>query len=409
MLVSNLTWCQKEQMFDIGDIANPDFEKLQVIDKYLKGKSIVLLGEQSHLEGTTFQTKYSLIKYLHEKHDFDLLVFESELYGCHKAWEKILEDPDDIYLHLAKTMHIGWGMTYGFKEFSVYLKEQMKDGDTLQIAGFDSQMYSSYFSDDFEQVESIIKKSESLKKSQINSLLETISFLQERNKENKKALKKKNIALDTTSIALVIDEIPESIESQILKSLKATLSDWYLKKSDLRDKQMADNLIWLKALYPDKKIICWGATSHFLYNSELVKLIGFPYNIVDNYYKKSTMMGEYLKDEYESEVYSIGFSAIKGEVGGWYRLRPKKLKPAKKNSLEYLASEKGNSNYFIDLKNLGQNGHKFISRPIGNAFMKTPAGKLMDALIINYHMKPSRIDKEMYCKVFPSNKYLCDN
>lgn len=55
------------------------------------------------------------------------------------------------------------------------------------------------------------------------------------------------------------------------EQIKVFISDARLG-TDNRDQQMAENLIWIKKQYPGKKIICWGATSHFLYNSSLVKL-----------------------------------------------------------------------------------------------------------------------------------------
>lgn len=399
---------QDEKIHDIGDIKQPDYEKLQALDRYIEGKEIVLLGEQSHLEGTTYATKYSLIKYLHEKHDFDLLVFEAEIYGCAKAWKNILAGDADPYFELARTMPLAWGMSLGFGEFTNYVKEQLEKGDTLEIAGFDSQLFSLNFKNDFEEVQALISTSEVLRPLQKQSLLESINLLKQRSKANQKILKKKDIDADTASISLLINEFPSSFEIQCLKSLKSTLSDWYLKKSYLRDRQMADNLKWLKQQYPDKKILCWGATSHFLFNSGKVHLKGFPYNIVDNSYQKDQMMGDYLRDQFGDKVYSIGFSAIEGEKGGWYRPNPKGLKPIQANSLEALCSKKGTSNYFIHLADLNNAERQLTARPIANVYMKNRPIDVMDAIIINAKMVPIERDKEMYCKVFPTNKYLCD-
>ncbi len=41
---------------------------------------MVLLGEQHHGDGATFQAKTRLVKYLHEQKGFNVLVWESDVY-----------------------------------------------------------------------------------------------------------------------------------------------------------------------------------------------------------------------------------------------------------------------------------------------------------------------------------------
>jgi len=41
-----------------------------------------MLGEQSHGEATTYETKIKLIKFLHQEMDFDILAIESGFYDC---------------------------------------------------------------------------------------------------------------------------------------------------------------------------------------------------------------------------------------------------------------------------------------------------------------------------------------
>ena len=43
---------------------------------------VVQIGEASHSAGTDFMTKVRLIKFLHEKMGFDVLVWESGLFDC---------------------------------------------------------------------------------------------------------------------------------------------------------------------------------------------------------------------------------------------------------------------------------------------------------------------------------------
>ena len=63
-------------------------------------------------------------------------------------------------------------------------------------------------------------------------------------------------------------------------------------------------------------------------------------------------MGDYLKDQYEDELYSVGFTAVQGKVGGWIGGKSKALKQPKKNSLEdQILQGYERSDYFLDLSN----------------------------------------------------------
>src|SRR5690348_12910399 len=57
-----------------------DFSDLMPL-KSIIGDSVklVMLGEQSHGDGTTFLAKTRMIKFLHEKMGFDILAFESNM------------------------------------------------------------------------------------------------------------------------------------------------------------------------------------------------------------------------------------------------------------------------------------------------------------------------------------------
>ena len=68
---------------------NEDFKDLQFLKETLENNRIVLLGEQSHGEGATFEAKVRLIKFLHQELNYEIVSFESGLYDNYKAFEKI--------------------------------------------------------------------------------------------------------------------------------------------------------------------------------------------------------------------------------------------------------------------------------------------------------------------------------
>src|SRR5438094_957924 len=62
------------------DAADEDFSDLEPLMKAIGPAQVVQLGEPGHGAGTSFAAKVRLIKFLHQRMGFDVLVWESGMY-----------------------------------------------------------------------------------------------------------------------------------------------------------------------------------------------------------------------------------------------------------------------------------------------------------------------------------------
>lgn len=399
----------QNKVINLGTVdgSNENFDGFSDLKPVLEGIEIVMLGEQSHGEATTYETKIKLIKYLHQELGFDLLVFESGFYDCRKAWQMI-EKGANIREAMGKSIFDIWSTTKDFIPMVDYIESTKNANQPLKLYGFDSQLTGKYseeyfLSDLTEYLSKVnpatLKTPEWERFSKRLRLLTAFEF---------KEVKKDDPAQDLVFLQNLITELNKTATDaeaqlwvQTLKSTYAYLSDASLK-TDLRDQQMADNLIWIKNKYPNSKIICWGATSHFLYNSEEVRMKSPVIQILGgNYYKKQPMMGEYIKNKFQEKVYTIGFTAYQGEYG---LFRRGKIKSPEEGTLEFLLGQSEHDNFLLPLNDLNLNG--YISRPLGNFYMKNDINEVMDAVVFNRNMKRPRLDRNFFLKMHPENKYI---
>ncbi|WP_306641115.1 erythromycin esterase family protein [Sanyastnella coralliicola] len=387
-------------IIDLGPVEEAyNLDDFKQLDALFEGVEVVMLGEQSHGEGVVYQSKLKLIKYLHEQLGFDVLAFESSFYGCDRAWRDMQEGLD-AETALCNSLHQVWPYSEEFKGVSAYLDEQMKAGTPLQIAGFDPQLSFRYgrscLLTEFAEFYVLVDSAEVTSASWAH-LKTNLEYLGDRDfRSFKKNDPASDIAyLDKIILRLRLVAHPASaLWTQVAENLKVYFSDVGLG-TDNRDEMMADNLLHFLRYNSGKKVICWGATSHFIFNSETVRMKNPTHGLMGgNYYKRHQMMGDYVKDELGPKAITIGFSAIEGRYGFF---RKKDLKPPKQGSLEADFASAESDHFLIDLDSSFTKGR--LSRPLGNLYIKTDVSQIMDLLIIHRVLTPSTLDRELYEEV----------
>src|SRR5262249_40196051 len=132
--------------------ADDDFSDLEPFAKAVGDARIVMLGEATHGDGTTFEAKSRLVRFLHERMGFDVLAFEIGLYDMHKAWER-LRGGEEGRTAVRCGLFAVWSTSEQVQPLIDYVGERARSGRPLELVGFDTQVSGSasreFLIDDF--------------------------------------------------------------------------------------------------------------------------------------------------------------------------------------------------------------------------------------------------------------------
>jgi len=347
----------------------------------LENAKIVLLGEQTHFDGAVFDKKVDLIKYLHEKLGFNILIFESGLYDNYKALQLYQSKKENINIYNQSIFSM-WTETSAFKDLLDYVEQNPE----IKILGFDNQetsLFKEYFIPDLKNL--LNKNSMDLSDKIYTQIEKTLVY---RDLDNYINNQKDSLELYKVfnTIENQLSKIKnENFDTKIIKqTFKSVVSDFDFtlklaqkEKVDLqnpRDKQMAENLVFLQQQFPNEKIIAWGASYHFSnelnkfeftkttenYITELhklsKKLTSHSHSTLEEdisniqELKDAIPMGKLLKKHYGEKLYSIGFTSFNGVYYGADKVEFPILEPPKK-SLESILFSQNTIPKLIDKSN----------------------------------------------------------
>lgn len=367
------------------DPANEDFADLEPLRAAIGARRIVMLGEATHGDGPVFTAKIRLIQFLHERMGFDVLAFESGFYDMRRAWSEA-RSGRDVQEALASALFFDWSASLEMRPLWSYLAGQLKAGRALDLPGFDMQFTGRASGDhllkdldgfltgaglppDAEAAASRVKRVLELVFKDPGFIAKGSEF-QKVKPEDQAAALAAHRELGETLKSLPSSGESEALERnfwiQLLKSSAAFLElswridplamdpqtrDWAI---NIRDRQMADNFIWLaKRAYRDRKIIVWAATGHIIRQRFSAADAPGP----------TVPMGEWIDEVLGPEVYSIGFTAYEGWWGAVEAPMPTELPPAEKNSLEELLYSADFRRAFLDFGNPARPGGSWLKEP----------------------------------------------
>lgn len=302
---------QKNNFLFISDST----EILKEIEKAFENKRILLLGEASHGDGTTFTKKIELIKYLQKKLDIAAVVIEVPFIYLDIATNNYKDSGDFAeYLKEKDFFYINWSKAQEFQPLLKYVEQ-----DSIDFVGFDCRHFSNpyneiiidslkhYFGDTFECLKS-------------DSFNEILTLLLEKEYESPKLIEDSQKEDFLKNLDLIIESFSKKELSfyekkwlQELISIKGSaLNSWYQNEfkswaiNNYRDEYMAKNIEWIaNEMYPGKKLIIWAANVHIGTN------LG---NSNDNQFYGFEGMGDWVEKMFPNETLKIGFSSYEGKT-----------------------------------------------------------------------------------------------
>ena len=343
------------------DPNDTDFVDLTGMRTAVGDARIVLLGEQTHGEATTFQAKIRLVKWLHEKMGFDVLAFESGFYDCARIWENVKAGgrvPDEV----AGSLFYMYATSVQMSDLFGYIQGELSSKRPLVLAGFESQhtgvKSKTQLFDDFgsflqKQFPGVLDPDwELFRRVSVEmfgsrdyrpSIVEQQRFL-DKLASLKKLLNDDSKVTDTlTSNASFWYQVVCSIESQANRY-------WQLEHQNelsVRDLQMAKNLIWLaEKAYPGKKIIVWAHNVHI---AKSVSALGSGFATAPNG-DPFVPMGETIHRYFGNRAYCIGFTGAEGSYMNYVDSKIIDVPAPMAGSVETQLAATGDAFGFVDYR-----------------------------------------------------------
>ncbi|MEA2559209.1 MAG: erythromycin esterase [Acidobacteriota bacterium] len=316
------------------DPADEDFSDLMPLVQVIGKARVVQLGEATHGDGSTFLAKARLIRFLHKVMGFDTLAWEAGFFDA-----KLVDTALRAGQPAAEAASRGLYRTWRVREVGMtldYVRASQGTDRPLQLVGFDCRVSTPEaraehfprmvfgFFDRLDPFLISAKEREELTAMSVG-LVPVEYYNKPGLRQFNRGLPKRLVeTIDRRRGELLIHYPPREIDwvRQSLVSLMAM--DRALGPGDqeaftggyTRDTAMAENLLWwLNGPLKERKVIVWAHNYHVMH--DLYGRTASP-GVAPVREAKVTApdgpMGQFLKDELGSDLYTIGFDSHSGSA-----------------------------------------------------------------------------------------------
>lgn len=311
-----------------------DFTDLAPLARDIGDARIVMLGEPSHGEGAAFIAKARVIRFLHDRLGFDVLAFESGLGVVGLADDKARAGGSAGAALAAAVMPV-WGRSDQFQPLAAYLDRTAGAGTPMILAGFDMQEVGPSAVELADQIDALAPRLPDA----AEPLARLGGHIRAMAQGGMRALGERDLTAvpaDVAAAQAALAALPAAEADrwrQQLESLGAFLT--FIRRIgegtpevfNSRDAQMASNLRWLAARYPDRKIVVWAATSHALKDRGAI-------DPAADATHQMVPMGAHIRQTFGDAAYVLAFTGGGGKIGSWARRTETDIGAPPEGSLE---------------------------------------------------------------------------
>jgi len=356
-------WLQQNaHPISTSDPANTDYSDLQAFGDAVGNARIVLLGEESHGSGTTFDMKTRLVKYLHEQKGFDVLILETNFFVGNRIWQlaqtgQKVDDlaPNNIFYMYSKSAQ--------GRNVLQYADSQRTTSNPLIVTAADSAAVGATDSvtDFFPLLESFLsgRSSPTLASSNwaiyknlaLNALFPYPPTLTNPPQNQIDAFN----AVSDSLVGELCGPQPDtyvfpnspSFWCRTVKSLRAQADPTFNPSViSTRDIESAANAQWLlDHAYPGHKFIFWGAIIHV--------------GRYDAPWVASPSMATEMALNYGSQMYSVNMTASSGTDLDYVDLSTYTIPGDEQGSVEDVLHQVNQPVLFVDARNTSPPGSLF--------------------------------------------------
>jgi erythromycin esterase len=398
------------------DPADDDFSDLAPLGRAIGDARIVSLGEGRHGEGGASLGKTRLVKYLHEKLGFDVLVFEGGFYEGTKTWEMILGG-DDPMQALKLSVAPAWSWSGEIEPLAAYLAAQAHTARPLVFEGYDPQgspvsrarqsvelrayLDSTGLGGRFAEDSSFWRGLFWLQRTwtpadSLSGDSARVDRFVEGARRVRAALAERSAEPGSRFWQQVLEssmtfarQMRQTRLEIAAKGSRAGQDGNDYTSSNMREEQAARNMLWLaNDKHRGQRLIVWSATVHAARN-----LAGVDTRDTAWSYRGYSTVGHHLWQALGKQTYTIGFVALSGSS----RLGPDssliRSNQHPDAELEELMGAAGFQTAFLDYRHIARGGawlrEPFLSRPFAEYAMIARWPDVLDGVVFVREMQPA--------------------